>query len=132
MPTIDASTLIVRWVLFLCLATGHCALIVALINRVNALGWERRWVKGTEKLIKLIGIALPCLLIFGSWIPWTQWLSGERIPMPASALVSTHAAICLTALAWWFPDWAHARFGLSRTQNQNPPEQSRLWTQHDW
>jgi predicted MPP superfamily phosphohydrolase len=131
-PTIDASTLIVRWFLFLCLATGHCALIVALINRVNALGWDRRWVKRTEKLIKLIGIALPFILIFGSLTAWKQWLLGERVPLPSSGLVTTHAAICLTALAWWFPDWFHARLGLRRTQSQHPPEHSRRWTQDDW
>jgi predicted MPP superfamily phosphohydrolase len=129
---IDVSTLIAHWVLFFCLASGHCALIVALINRVNALGWERQWVKRTETLIKLIGIALPCLLIFGSWTPWTQWLSGETVPLPSSGLINTHAAICLTALAWWFPDWAHARLGLRRTQSQHRPEQSRRWTQDDW
>ncbi|MCD0460827.1 metallophosphoesterase [Roseiconus lacunae] len=106
--------------LFLLILIGHGGLHVAIYNRVNAFGWQRKTIKRWVKAFFINTFALPTLILLTQHEALNAIIRGEPAWGQLSAWTLTYFGVCLATwgvfgIPWllWRPifglEWADAK-----------------------
>lgn len=93
------------WIIVVAIVIGHFGVNLAIYNRLNGLGWQRKTVKFWSKCFFVFTIALPLMvLFFHADLVWDV-LRGRPELTPIPMWLRAYSWICLTAWLWLGLPW---------------------------
>ncbi len=98
---------------------GNCGFWLFCVNRVNAIGWERRTTKTLERACIITCFVLPTLIAYREWQPLLTWIgsqSGEWWPAHAPWF-NSYGAWCVACTIVLGAMWLESRWWILPPKN---------------
>ncbi|KAA5543624.1 metallophosphoesterase [Roseiconus nitratireducens] len=111
---------VLPWLLLLLVLIGHGGLHIAIYNRINAIGWPRKVVKGLTKFFLLTTIGIPAVALASAMDPLRTYLSGQGSWNVLPVWIVTYSVCCLVSLLVLGIPWLLSRPHLASDRVRAP------------